>query len=315
MQVLPVLSCGPESNTAVAATASGIDAEARFRAQFSRALACMGLVDQAALQVRPGLEQARRLNHLSSLAVALSTISTTSWIIRDIPSLRAMSDALVALAGEQGFAFWLARGRCYAGWVAAQDGDAERGQTLLNEGLSGLRSAGVVLYGPHNHAMLADAYTAGGQIEAALGAVETGLSIMTQTGEAWPGAELYRRKAELLLANGGSGDGRRDPVAAAEALFRRAIALARSQGATLFELRAATSLARLWLNRDRQAEAHDLLAPVYARFTEGFDAPDLKQARDMLAVSAASGDRPAPPLAAPTLGRNEPETIRNGGAA
>ena len=97
-----------------------------------------------------------------------------------------------------------------------------------------------------------------------------------QTGERWFEAELHRRSGEMVL-----GLPERDHLAA-EACFRRAMAVAQEQSARLWELRAATSLARLWCDQGRRAEARELLAPVYGWFTEGFDTADLKDAKALL---------------------------------
>jgi predicted ATPase len=96
------------------------------------------------------------------------------------------------------------------------------------------------------------------------------------TGERWFEAELHRLKGEVLLSLS-----KRDG-AEAESSFKRAIQVARGHGAKMWELRAATSLARLWADQGRRADAHDLLAPVYGWFTEGFDAADLKDAKALL---------------------------------
>ena len=88
-------------------------------------------------------------------------------------------------------------------------------------------------------------------------------------------AELRRIEGELRLLAGA-------PEAEAEACFAEALAVARRQEARSFELRAATSLARLWRDQGRRAEAHDLLAPVHGWFTEGFDTPDLRDAKALL---------------------------------
>jgi predicted ATPase len=104
--------------------------------------------------------------------------------------------------------------------------------------------------------------------------LDDALQIVDRTGERWLEAELYRHKGQLLLRQGHS--------AAAEELYRKALSIAVEQEAKLWELRAAVSLA--WLRRDqgRRAEARDLLAPVYGWFTEGFDTPDLKDAKALL---------------------------------
>jgi predicted ATPase len=102
------------------------------------------------------------------------------------------------------------------------------------------------------------------------------LERIEKTGERWFEAEAYRIKGEVVLRFA-------DPdQAEADRCFRRAIEVARNQGAKLWELRAATSLARLWTKQGKRAQARDLLAPVYAWFTEGFDTADLKDARALL---------------------------------
>jgi predicted ATPase len=104
--------------------------------------------------------------------------------------------------------------------------------------------------------------------------LDDALRIVERTGERWFAAELYRHKGQLLLRQGRS--------EAAEELYRKALGIAREQEAKLWELRAATSLARLRRDQGRRAEAHDLLAPIFAWFTEGFATPDLKDAKALL---------------------------------
>jgi len=104
--------------------------------------------------------------------------------------------------------------------------------------------------------------------------LDEALRIADRTGERWLAAELNRHKGQLLLRQGHS--------EAAEELYRKALGIAREQEAKLWELRAATSLARLRRDQGRRVEARDLLAPVYGWFTEGFDTPDLKEAKVLL---------------------------------
>jgi hypothetical protein len=108
-----------------------------------------------------------------------------------------------------------------------------------------------------------------------------------ETGRAgWCAAEILRAKGEIILKTGAS-----DAASAADALFRRSLDMARQQDALSWELRAATSLARLWQNQGRMRQAHDLLMPVYGRFTEGFGTADLMTARTLLEQLAARLDR------------------------
>jgi predicted ATPase len=100
------------------------------------------------------------------------------------------------------------------------------------------------------------------------------LELAERTDERWYIAELCRLRGELLITHADR--------PGAEPWFSRALAEARKQGANFFELRAATDLARLWRDQGKQAEARDLLAPVYSWFTEGFDTLDLKEAKALL---------------------------------
>ena len=123
---------------------------------------------------------------------------------------------------------------------------------------------------------MAEALGRTGAIPEGLKALTDALEIADASGQNWADAELYRLRGDLLI---GSPSPDR---AEAEACFRKALAIAREQGTRGFELRAAVSLARLWRDQGRHAEARDLLAPVYGWFTEGFEVSDLKDARALL---------------------------------
>jgi predicted ATPase len=127
---------------------------------------------------------------------------------------------------------------------------------------------------PYYVALLARAHEIAGQVEEAATELDDALQIVERTGERWLEAELNRHKGQMLLRQG--------HTEAAEELYRKALGIAEEQGAKLWELRAAVSLARLRRDQGRHAEARDLLAPVYGWFTEGFDTPDLKEAKALL---------------------------------
>jgi predicted ATPase len=115
-----------------------------------------------------------------------------------------------------------------------------------------------------------------GQSEAGLTVLTEALSLADTTEARWYASELYRLKGELLLQQS------LDNQVEAETCFQHAICIAQNQQAKSWELRAATSLARLWHQQGKRQEAHDLLAPVYGWFTEGFDTLDLKDAKALL---------------------------------
>jgi predicted ATPase len=142
--------------------------------------------------------------------------------------------------------------------------------------LAGYRATGAELWAPDFLALLAEGQRRTGQAAAGLDIVAEALDRVERTKGRWLEADLHRLRGELLLAVA------EPEQPEAEACFRRALAVAREQGAKMWELRAATSLARLWTEQGRRAEAHNLLAPLYGWFTEGFDTPDLKEAKALL---------------------------------
>jgi predicted ATPase len=132
----------------------------------------------------------------------------------------------------------------------------------------------VDLFVPHYIELLAAACEIAGQVEEAVSLLDDAIHLVERTGERWLAAELYGYKGKLFLRQG--------HAEAAEVLYRKALSIAVEQGAKLWELRAAVSLARLWGQQDRRTEASELLAPVYGWFTEGFDTADLKEAKALL---------------------------------
>ncbi|HEY6357199.1 MAG TPA: hypothetical protein VIX35_03080 [Vicinamibacterales bacterium] len=195
---------------------------------------------------------------------------------RDVAIVCAHSNDSVAIASEHGFAFWAAYGRILQGWADAQKGEATTGIAGIRDGLAAAEATGARVTTPFYLALLAEALALAGKIEEGLAALDDALAIAAGSGVRGSDAEIHRLRGELT--------GRLpypDP-AKAEDSFRTALAIAREQGTRGYELRAATSLARLWCEQGRRAEARDLLAPLYASFTEGFDTQDLKAAKALL---------------------------------
>jgi predicted ATPase len=153
--------------------------------------------------------------------------------------------------------------------------------SLLRSGLAAYRATGTDLWTPYNTALLARACELAGQIEEGLTLLDDALQIVERTGQRWFAAELNRQKGQLLLRQGHS--------EAAEGLYRKALSISQEQGAKLWELRAAASLARLRRDQGSPAEARDLLAPVYGWFTEGFDTQDLMEAKALLDELGGTG--------------------------
>jgi predicted ATPase len=246
------------------------------QAMFGNVLFCLGFCDQALAQGNAASAEARRLAHPLSLAVTLGTVAIALSVVGDDAALDECADDLIAVTTEQGFPFWRAHGMIFRGWVKVKNGEVAEGISLLHSGLTVSRATGSEGFMPHYLALLAGAFEIGGQIEEGLTLLDdwTMPCTSSRTGERWFAAEPNRHKGQLLLRLG--------HPEAAEELYRKALSVARDQEAKLWELRAAASLARLCRDQGRRTEARDLLAPVYAWFTEGFDTPDLKDAKALL---------------------------------
>src|SRR5262249_2204515 len=155
-------------------------------------------------------------------------------------------------------------------------GQAQAGMEQLTQGLTAFRAIGSEITRPYRLALLAEAHGTIGEPEEGLVLLTEALALVDTTGERWYEAELHRLKGELLFQQNS------DNQAEAENCFQQAMTIAQNQQAKSFELRTATSLARLWHQQEKRQDAHDLLASVYNWFTEGFDTADLKDAKALL---------------------------------
>jgi predicted ATPase len=235
---------------------------------------CLGYPDQAASRSREVVSLARRLAHPFSLAGVLRFAGGMfNELRRDPEVLKEYGEELIPLAIEK-IPSWIPSGLYFRGEALAMMGQVQEGIAQMREGIAGYQSEGSSIFRPGRLLALADAQGKIGNVEAGLATLAEALELVDQTGERLWEPEIHRVRAELLLAL--------DDEAAAETSLRKAIDVSRGQSAKSFELRAATSLARLWQRQGRTDEARDLLAPVYGWFTEGFDTRDLTEARALL---------------------------------
>jgi predicted ATPase len=162
------------------------------------------------------------------------------------------------------------------GWLHVETGEVKAGLTQLYQGLEVIQSLRARSLLPWYLLLLAEVHGKQGQIDLSLRAIASGLDAVNQHEIFVCESELYRLKGELLLQQSV------DNQVEAEACFHQAISIAQHQQAKSWELRAATSLARLWRSQGKRDEARELLAPVYSWFTEGFDTADLIEAKNLL---------------------------------
>ena len=218
---------------------------------------------------------ARTIGHPFSLVFALHHVGWLRVLCRLGDQAQEVLNEEMDMVTEQGFVFWLGRGTLDRGARAMLQGNLEAGRALLVEGLAYYRATGAELALPYYRSHLGDAYTQAGRFDDARRTMGEGLAITERDDDRFQEAELHRRLGELHLAE-------TDDQPAAEGFFRTAIATARRQQSKACELRATTSLARLWQRQGRGGEARDALAAVYGTYTEGFTMPDLVEARLLL---------------------------------
>jgi TOMM system kinase/cyclase fusion protein len=244
------------------------------------ALWVLGYPDQAQQRSEEALAWAQELAHPFSLAFALQHAARLHQLRREEALTQARAEATIALATEQGFVLWLAHAPVVRGWALAEQGRAAEGLAQIRQGIAARQAIGVELQQPYHLAVLADAYGKVGQPEEGLRVLTEAQTAAQAIGERFYEAELSRLTGELLRAQSSENH------PAAEACFQQALDIARHQQAKSLELRAAMSLARLWQQQGKPAEARELLAPIYGWFTEGFDTADLQEAKALLEALA-----------------------------
>jgi class 3 adenylate cyclase/predicted ATPase len=255
---------------------TGQDPGVACRAYAALTLWLLGYPEQALAHLHEALALAQALSHPPSLAFARCWVATVSQLCRDVPAVHAHAEAAVTLATEQGFPLWIAHGTPVRGWALALQGQGEEGMAQVRQGIAAWRATGAVLLLPYFSTVLADVCGHRNHTAEGLQALAEADTLIEQHEERWWEAEVCRLQGVLLL---------RQPEASqaeAEAWLQRALDVARRQEAKSLELRAAMSLARLWQQQGKRAEAYDLLVPIYGWFTEGFDTDDLREARALL---------------------------------
>jgi class 3 adenylate cyclase len=242
----------------------------------SLVLAWQGFPERALARSLDAIERARRSAHAPTLGSCFAMTGRMASMLGQETLVAESAQGLAVLAREHGYPVWSSQAPIYEAWLRLRHGEIASVLQLMRKGLEDYRASGMVVWSSYLTILLTEAMQQTGQASAALSLLETEFATVEQTGELWCAAELCRRRGELLLKLP-----QPNPTGA-KMLFLRGIEIAKSQSAKLWELRAATSLARLWIEQARQSEAQDLLAPIYAWFTEGFEMEDLKEARALL---------------------------------
>ena len=235
------------------------------------ALFALGYPDQARRRSAAAVEEARALAHPASLVQALQFMSIMQCMMRDIAGLRDTAEMMIAVAVERGLPHFVGPGKFFRGvtWLAL--GQEEDGLQEMREGWVELAARDKTL----GELLLAEICVAPAR-RRSISELVMALTSEGRRVSLWVEAEWCRMAGERLLSSA------EPDQKEAEAHFRRALEVAREQEAKSWELRAATSLARLWAEQGKRADTHDLLAPIYGWFTEGFEHQDLKDAKALL---------------------------------
>jgi predicted ATPase len=249
--------------------------------QTGRALWYLGYPDQSRERFQQALTLAKDLSHPFSVAWALSNVASLYQFRREAHLTQEWADAALRFAQEQGFPFWIARGEIFHGWALVQQGRGAEGIAQIRRGLAAYQAMGVELYRLQSFALLAEAYGQVGQGAEGLKVLVEALEVIHKTGAWLFEAEVHWLRGELSLRSKVQGP-KSKVEEEAEECFWKAIKIARKQQAKSLELRAVTSLARLWRQQSKKTEARHILAEIYGWFTEGFDTVDLKEAKMLL---------------------------------
>ena len=279
----------PEQHHGHAMRYGGHDPGVCGQAQGALALWFLGYADQALHSCQEALRLAQEVGHPPSLAHALNWVAFLHQFRREPEVVREHTDTLISLAAEQGLGLFSVLGSVLHGWALALTGAPQDGLSQLQGGFHRIQAIGVEGFYGFFKSLMAEVYVQAGQRTQGLEELDSGLAYTEKIGDRFWEAELYRLKGELTLQSKSAGQ---KPVVSeaegakveeeAQACFSKAIEIAQKQEAKSLELRAATSLARLWQQQGKKAEAHELLAPVYNWFTEGFDTADLQEAKVLL---------------------------------
>jgi len=257
---------------------------AALRIMHGSSLWMLGFPVRAPALVDSGIALTRELNHRPSEAFALAASLLLHAYNLDVERAGSTAEELRKLAKEQGNEIWGPFAAMFNGWVLVERGQTDRGLEEFRSGIAGWQGARNHLNQTIVMAMLGRSLWKAGRADAALDTLDTEVQASRTRQELQFAPELHRLKGEILLE--------RDAFSESEASFENALTLARHQGALMLELRAATSLGRLWAQTGRAEDARQLVSEVHGRFTEGHETLDLRDARALLDRLAGADAEP-----------------------
>jgi predicted ATPase len=236
----------------------------------------LGFRHAALADTERALKEAREIGQAATLMYALLAASMTYVVCGNYGEANAITDELIALTDQIGSLFWGSWAMMQRGCLLALTDKASDAVQTIRSGITAFRSTGSTTDLSVYLSYLAEAHADLRQFDNATRCIGEAMNVVETTKERWYEAEVNRIAGEIALLS------LEPDVGKAEMYFERALAIAREQQAKSWELRAATSMARLWLDQGKGPQARGLLASVYGWFTEGFDTLDLKEAKALL---------------------------------
>ena len=262
--------------------AHGVDPGIRALNFLALTLWLQGYPDQALKRMQQGLALARKQAYGPTLAFALAYAAELHHLRREPSLTREYAEAVIELSTEHGLPFWLAWGTLFRGWALTECESVREGIAQMRKGLTADEATGSADQRSYFLALLGENLRMAGEAQAGRQLLEQALTVMAQTGERCFEAELARLKAISLFGAANADEPAYAAGEQAEICLREAVSVARAQGAKSLELRAVSSLARLWKRAGKTDEARLALVRIHDWFSEGFDTADLRDARTLL---------------------------------
>ena len=263
----------------------GDNPDTSARSSLAQVLWLLGHVDQSLERSEENLASLRSLMHPYSVAFGLDLAAFLRQYRGDAAATRVLANEALELSEAHSLPLIGAMATVLEGWVLTQEREVEKGIAQMRRGLAAQLATGAELVRPYWLSLIADTCHRTGAARAGLALLEEAEAAVEQTQERYWEAEVHRLRGRLLLAT--SEPPAPEAARTAEASYRRALEVARRQGARSLELRAAVSLSQLWQAEGLDRQARELLAPIYASFSEGRGTPDLRAAAALLTQLAA----------------------------
>jgi tetratricopeptide (TPR) repeat protein len=243
--------------------------------RLAKALWLLGQPDRAKLLCDEAIATNSVNEDLQDQFTVLDFSAMLYSFLRDEDRVLQLGEALLELSMKYDYPFYQRAGRMFVGWALAHSGDAKAGAKQVRESMNGHRDRGIRKFEPYWRSLLAETLALAGEPSEALSEVDQALAYADESGTVYWSAHLLKLKGDYLQAQSA-------PDQEVERWYQQAIDTAQSQRARSLELRATTSLCRLWLRQGRLSEARKALSDIYGSFTEGFDTRDLKEAKALL---------------------------------